>query len=251
MIKAVINETCRKYKYVGGMDVTVCIPDGEEMAGKTFNPHLGIIGGISVLGTSGIVEPMSRKALVDTIRVEINVRLSSGARILPVVPGNYGRNFTAAHPEIVVQEPIKCSNFIGETIDMAVEMGAEGILLVGNLGKMVKLAGGIMDTHSRNADARMEILAANAAVAGADIDTVRKITECISTDNVLEVLNRIDMIDKTMSVLIPKLEVHMKHRAGGVLECGAVVFSSKFGLLGITESAADLINKLGEEKEMQ
>lgn len=163
----------------------ISIPGGEELARKTFNPRLGIVGGISVLGTSGIVEPMSEEALIQTIRVDIKMQLSGGRSYLVLVPGNYGLDFLEDYEPEVLKRSVKYSNFLGEAIDAAVEFGAKGILLVGHIGKLVKLAAGIMNTHSRNADARMDILTAHAAVLGADQETAARLMDCITTDEAL------------------------------------------------------------------
>lgn len=244
MITAAVAEVCARFHCTAEMDVTVTIPDGERTAARTFNPRLGIVGGISVLGTSGIVEPMSEQALLDSIRTETKVFLAAGRRYLLVVPGNYGKDFVQAYPHLAATQPIECSNYLGEMLDLAVELGAGGILIVGNLGKLVKLAGGIMNTHSRNADCRMEILAANAILAGADVRTARLIMDCLSTDDALAILQEQGLLSATMDVLIPKLEFYMKHRINGVIDVGAVVFSSVYGLLGQTSSAPELIRHI-------
>ena len=201
------------------------------------------MGGISILGTSGIVEPMSETALVDTIHTEMGMRAANGDRVLLVVPGNYGHDFAEGIPGIDPDRAVKCSNFVGEMLDCACELGVD-VVLVSNLGKMVKLAGGIMNTHSRNADARMEILAANAAVAGAGLDTVREVMGCISTDDALEVIDREGLIPEVSKLLMEKVEYHMNHRTGGRIRTGAVMFSSVYGLLGKTSLADVLLDEV-------
>ena len=162
MIHEALDDVRLSLGYTGGLDAIISIPNGLELASRTFNPRLGIKGGISVLGTSGIVEPMSEEALVNTIRTEMNMRAANGSNVLLVVPGNYGKDFTEGLPGVDPEYAVKCSNFVGEMLDHACELGKD-VILVGNLGKLVKLAGGVMNTHSRNADCRMEIIAANAA----------------------------------------------------------------------------------------
>ena len=226
----------------------ISVPEGVEIAKKTFNPRLGIEGGISILGTSGIVEPMSETALVNTIRTEMHMRAANGNKTLLVVPGNYGKDFSEGIDGIDPDFAVKCSNFVGEMLDYAVELGVD-IVLVSNLGKMVKLAGGIMNTHSRNADSRMEILAANAAVAGADIECVRRIMDCISTDDALDVINEEDLIPKVSELLLEKIEYHMNHRTGGAIRTAAVMFSSVYGPLGRTSLADKLLDEVRRESE--
>ncbi|MDE5862829.1 MAG: cobalt-precorrin-5B (C(1))-methyltransferase CbiD, partial [Lachnospiraceae bacterium] len=159
MIFRAVGEICRQAEYRDTLLITVSIPEGEELARKTFNPRLGIEGGLSVLGTSGILEPMSEKAIVDTIETEIKLLAAQGRKQLLAAPGNYGQSYIADYLHLDMEQSVKCSNYIGETIDLAVAYGMEHFLLVGNIGKLVKLAAGIMNTHSRVADARGEIFA--------------------------------------------------------------------------------------------
>ena len=188
MIREAVEEELQKAGIDRGVRVMIWVPDGAEIAKKTFNPKLGIEGGISILGTTGIVEPMSEKALTDTIFVEMKVRRENGMDYCYVVPGNYGSDFL--HDTLGYQEDaaVKCSNYVGEVIDDAVRLQMKGILLVGHIGKFIKLAAGIMNTHSRQADGRMEILAAHAAMAGGSRELIRQLMECITTTAALELL---------------------------------------------------------------
>ena len=120
-----------------GFDVTISVPGGRELAAKTFNPKLGVEGGISILGTSGIVEPMSDQALLDTIRVELSIRRQESLAVLPAAPGNYGRDFLEAYG-ISPEDVVISSNFIYDTVRMAAEAGFSGMLFAGHIGKMVK-----------------------------------------------------------------------------------------------------------------
>lgn len=248
MIREALEDVASSLGYTGGFRAVISVPEGIGIAEKTFNPRLGIEGGISILGTSGIVEPMSETALVNTIRTEMHMRVANGNRTLLVVPGNYGKDFSEGIDGIDPDFAVKCSNFVGEMLDYAVELRAD-ILLVSNLGKMVKLAGGIMNTHSRNADARMEILAANAAVAGADIECVRRIMGCISTDDALDAINDEDLVPQVSKLLLDKIEFHMNHRTGGAIRTGAVMFSSVYGPLGRTSLANELLDEIRRELE--
>lgn len=248
MIKEALEDVSSSLGYAGGLRTVISVPEGIEIAKKTFNPRLGIEGGISILGTSGIVEPMSETALISTIRTEMGMRVANGHRTLLVVPGNYGKDFTEGIDGIDTDFAVKCSNFVGDMLDCAVELKAD-IVLVSNLGKIVKLAGGIMNTHSRNADARMEILAANAAMAGADIGCVRRIMGCISTDDALDVINEEGLVPQVSKLLLEKIEYHMNHRTGGAIRTGAVMFSSSYGMLGKTSLADELLDEVRREME--
>ena len=145
MIHEAVEDVRRQYAWEKGLKVTVFIPNGKEKAEKTLNPMLGIVGGLSVLGTTGIVEPMSEKALIDTIAVDIRMHRAQNEDILLMAPGNYGLDYLKAAYHIHPDQVIKISNFIGESIDLAVCEGASGIVLAGHIGKLIKVAGGIMN----------------------------------------------------------------------------------------------------------
>ena len=251
MIREAVEEELQKAGIDRGVRVMIWVPDGAEIAKKTFNPKLGIEGGISILGTTGIVEPMSEKALTDTIFVEMKVRRENGMDYCYVVPGNYGSDFL--HDTLGYQEDaaVKCSNYVGQTIDFAVNMGLKGILFVAHIGKFIKVAGGIMNTHSRDADARMEILAANALRAGADARTAKQILDAVTTDEGLAVLKQTPYWTDTMQLVAEQVEYYLNHRAQGQLIIGAVLYSNAMGELGRTTQAERLLENLIKERKTQ
>lgn len=251
MIAQVVTEICEENDYQGSICVEIAIPKGVELAKKTFNPRLGIIGGISVLGTSGIVEPMSEAALIASIRLEMEMHRKNGVNYLLVAPGNYGTAYLTTHLPFTLEQAVKCSNYVGETIDIAVELGYKGILFVSHIGKFIKVAGGIMNTHSRNADARMEILSANALLAGADKDTLKRLLSAVTTDEGISILKEKNYLEKTMQLVMEKIHYYLNHRAYENLEIGAIIFSNEQGELGKAGNVTHLIEKLkiqnGEE----
>ena len=234
----------------GGFQVLVEIPGGEKLAQRTFNPRIGIVGGLSVLGTSGIVEPMSEKALIDTIEVEIKVKLAEGRRCLIAAPGNYGLDFLRDRWGILAQDTVKCSNYIGETIDLAAEHGAEGLLFVGHIGKLVKIAGGIMNTHSRWGDCRMELLASSALRAGLSGERAAALLGCNTTEDALQILTEKER-RKVMDCLLEKIHTYLNIRAQSSaqrdMKTGAVLFSNVYGVLGMTRYGEELLAR-GREK---
>lgn len=249
MIRENLEAVYEQYHYHGKLSVVISIPSGVELAAKTFNPRLGIVGGISVLGTSGIVEPMSEQALIDTIRVEMRQKLANGMEYLLVVPGNYGIDFLDQYGHgLQLEDAVKCSNFVGEALDAAVEFGAKGVLLVGHIGKFVKLAGGIMNTHSHNADARMELLTVHAALLGAPVELLQKMMECVTTDDALKYLKEADLMEPVMERIMEKMEFYVNQRAQHQLELGVITFSNVFGILGQTKNVPDLVKKIGRDK---
>ena len=221
MIQEAVESVCRQYHYTEGLMVTISIPKGRETAEKTLNPMLGIVGGLSVLGTTGIVED-----------------------ILVMAPGNYGLDYLKAACDIHSEQVIKISNFVGDSIDLAVCEGASGIVLAGHIGKLIKVAGGIMNTHSHQADARMEILTAYAAVAGADGETLRLVMKAVTTDAGMEILQRCGLLSETMQLILGKIQAHVQKRAGSRVETGIIIFSNVYGLLGQTENVPTMLAEL-------
>ncbi len=250
MILRSAEEAADRFDYEGRLKITISVPKGEEIAKKTFNPRLGIVGGISILGTSGIVEPMSEKALIDSIRVEMSQHIAMEEEYLLVTPGNYGADFLREHMELPFEKNIKCSNYVGETIDMAVDMGAKGILFVAHIGKFIKVAAGIMNTHSHSADGRMEVFCAAAVRAGGSLACAQELLQCNTTDEALSVLKKYDLMEKTMKVILEKIQFYLDHRSYHQILLGAVIFSNEYGYLGQTANASELIKKIAKgEKE--
>lgn len=244
MIREAVKEECVRARYDGGLSVMISIPEGRKIAERTFNPRLGIEGGISVLGTSGIVEPMSEKALTDTIFLEMKMLKENGIDRCCVVPGNYGRDFLAEQLGVDTDQAVKCSNYIGETIDAAVNLEMRSLLLIGHIGKLIKVAAGVMNTHSRQADCRMEVLAAYAAAEGASAECVQAILSCITTTEALELLKEKGILSGVMERVMERIDFHLRHRAGGSLQVEAIVFSTEDGILGKTKRAEALLKEI-------
>ncbi len=241
MMVEVMMEEADNYGYEGGLRTVISVPEGVNMAKRTLNEKLGIMDGISILGTSGIVEPMSETALVDTIRAQLSMYSAQGQKDLIITPGNYGESFLSDKLELDLEHTVKCSNFIGETIDIACEFRMKSLLLIGHLGKLVKLGSGIKNTHSRQADGRMETLASCVLMAGGDADLSRRILNCNTTDDAVEVLWVTAFLHPTMEQLMRKIDSALKSRAGAGMEIAAVVFSNRYGVLGRTSGAEELI----------
>ena len=246
MIRENVEEIQKKLDDFRALQVIISVPEGEELAKHTFNPRLGITGGISILGTSGIVVPMSEEALISTIRVEMEMRKAQGDRVLLVTPGNYGADYLREHMDLPYEKNIKCSNYVGETIDMAVDMGVKGILFISHIGKFVKVAAGIMNTHSHSADARMEVLCSNAIRAGGDLACARSILQCNTTDEALRVLDENHILKETMKEVTDRIQFYLDHRSYQQILLGAVIFSNEYGYLGQTANAAELIEKISK-----
>ena len=248
MIKQELEQIKEDFDYTGGFCVT--IPKGVELAQKTFNPKLGIEGGISVLGTSGIVEPMSEQALIESIYIELNMLAANNTeKTLLITPGNYGEHFVRENTNLNLSRSIKCSNYIGQTLDKAVELGFERILCIGHIGKFIKLAGGIMNTHSNMADCRMELFAAHTAMYCADCRLIHNIMACITTDQVLDLLEERNLTKQVMTSILEKIDMHLAHRVGGQVKIGAILFSNQHGYLGETSQVQEICTHDIQTKE--
>lgn len=247
MIRENVEEICRLTDYRGGLSVVISAPDGERLARKTFNPRLGIEGGISILGTTGIVEPMSEQALVDTIRVELKQRRAMGADYVLLTPGNYGSDFIRDGLGLDPAAAVQTSNFIGEALDLCRELGFRGALLVGHIGKLVKLAGGMFNTHSKYGDCRMDILTAQAALCGISPQGAAELLECVACDDALRILREEHICEATMDSLTRRVHRLLQIRCCGEMEVEAVLFSKVYGLLGKTDRTEELIKLITEE----
>lgn len=249
MIAENVGEVCRLFDHGGGLFVEISCPAGEELAKKTFNPRLGIVGGISILGTTGIVEPMSEKALVETIRLELNRRRADGHDAVLLTPGNYGadfiRNSLGLDPEFAVQT----SNFIGDSVDICRTLGFSRALLVGHIGKLVKLAGGVMNTHSKYGDCRMEIIAAHAGACGAPAELIGRILSCVACDEAVRLLREesAELAENTLRSVAERVSFHLNARSQDSPHIEMLFFSKEYGLLGMSPKAMEYVDFFKED----
>ena len=240
MITGHLMEVLEEQAYMGGLIVEISIPAGVELAKKTFNPRLGIEGGISVIGTTGIVEPMSNSAIIETIRIEEKMVKETGRKNTLITLGNYGKTFLKAEMPDILDKCVTCSNFIGEAIDFALEFGFEGVLIVGHIGKMVKLGAGIMNTHSANADGRMDVLMSCGVRAGIESSKLCEIADCVTVDDALEILMEHPLYEKMIEILMERIDFYLNNKVKNEINIGAVIFSNRYGVIGKTKKAEEL-----------
>lgn len=250
MIFAAVADVCEKANVCEPLHITVWMPEGETLAKRTFNPKLGIEGGLSILGTSGILEPMSEQAIVATIETEIRQLHAVGEEKVLVTPGNYGQAYASEYLGLDLAKSVKSSNYIGDTIDLAISYGMKDFLLVGNIGKLVKLAAGIFNTHSKVADGRGEIFAVHAAMAGAGANVVQEIYNCINTDRMLDVVEREGLREDVMQSILAAIEKHVYDRIGDAMRFGVIVFSEKYGYLGQTSDEDKVLDVFRGKQQM-
>lgn len=244
MIEKEVLEVCNLCDYHGGIQVLISVPEGKELVAKTFNPRLGIVDGISILGTSGIVEPMSSKALLDTIYVELKQKKALGQEYVAVSPGNYGLDFMKQTYDYDLDKSVKCSNFIGDTIDMAKELGFKGMLLTGHIGKLIKVSGGIMNTHSKEGDCRMELLAAAGLHAGCDADTARAILNTAVTEEGIRILKEAGCDEPACDYICDRTMFFLNKRAGEEFRMEFMIYCNQYGMLAKSEKAEELLKIL-------
>ena len=251
MIEKEVLQVCSLVDYTGSLMVEIFVPEGENLAEHTFNPRLGIVGGISILGTSGIVEPMSDQAILDTIRVELNQRKAQGFDHVVVSPGNYGLDFMKRTYGYDLDKSVKCSNFIGNTIDMAVELGFQKMLLTGHIGKLIKLSGGIMNTHSKEGDCRMELLVSSAVKCGVEVKYLNQILECVTTEEAVRILTECGKRREVMDYAMERICYYLNKRSKGKMKIDCIMYANEFGELAKSEEASEWFSLLEQEQEQQ
>lgn len=250
--KAAINKTpismiqSEVRKVIGdtkGVKITIFAPEGETIAKKTFNPRLGIVGGISIIGTTGIVEPMSDEGWKKSLSIELEMKKAQGMDKVILVPGNHGEMFIKESLGIDSKYIVRTSNFIGYMLKEAQRIGFKKILMAGHLGKYVKIAGGIFNTHSKVADARNEILIANLALMNAPFELINKINECLTTEEFIEILEeyKYKKYKEIYNILSEKckkrIDIYMNDDE---IDIEVMIFSMEKKLLGESKKAGDL-----------
>ena len=246
MILEEVLKVCRKYGYTGGIKITLYAPEGMEIAKKTFNPNIGIVGGISIIGTSGIVEPKSLKALFDTIKLEISVGRKEGNDKIILTPGNYGMDFLKENFDFGNIPVVQCSNFLGDAVECAAKSGYKEALLVGHAGKLIKMSGGIMYTHSHLADGRTELMALFAMLAGMEKEKAEEILNCVSVDGALDVMGQYKF--KAMDLAAERAEKYLKRRSTD-MKIGLMMFSLKYGILCKSSETDEILKDFGGKND--
>lgn len=245
MIVDEIEMLMKAYNYEKGLEITIVVPCGKKIAHKTFNARLGIVDGISILGTTGIVEPMSERALIETIKVEMDFFIQNNSNnIMVLSPGNYGQAFLKDN--LALDDAIKYSNFIGESLDYAREIGVKRILIISHIGKLVKVAGAIMNTHSKYADARNEIFCAYAAINGVDINLLKRIMEATTSLEINEILllsnKKKQVYDSITKSIISKID----YRVQNEIQVEVIGFTNEDGILVESNNALKYLEIIKE-----
>lgn len=243
--RKMITENCKiilnKYGINKGVDIEISVKDGEEIAKKTFNEKLGIKGGISILGTTGIVEPMSEKALIETIKIMIDKQYLLNKDIVLISPGNYGEDFCKNILKIETMKCEKISNYIGETLDYIRYKGFKKILFVGHIGKIVKISAGIMNTHSSMADCRLEMLALYTAVCGGKKELVQDILNCLTTQKAIDILSKQPFCEDVMKKIMERIIYYCNYRLKNEVEIAIITFDNSFDNIVKSENTEEIL----------
>lgn len=243
-ITAALEQALAAHHESGGLRAVISAENGAAVAGQTYNRHLGIVGGISILGTSGIVEPMSEAALIETIHLELDARFAAGQRVAFLSPGNYGMDFAKAALGLDLEKAVKCSNFIGDALDYAAYRGFPKLLLVGHAGKLCKIAAGGMQTHSSVCDGRREIFTAHAALCGASLPTLERLMEAATADACVEILTRANLREPVLERIGKAIEKQLARRMNGRAQAEYIMFTERFGVLSRSAGAGALCEVL-------
>lgn len=223
------------------LKITICAPEGVEIAKKTFNPRLGIIGGISILGTTGIVEPMSDEGWKKSLSIELEMKKAQGLESIILVPGNHGEKFIKEKLNLDMKYVVRTSNFVGYMLKEAQRIGFKKILMAGHIGKYIKISAGIFNTHSKIADARSEILISNLAMMGAPYEFLKKIEGCVTAEAAVEVINEsnyTDFYDLISNKCKLKIDQYLLDEE---IDVEVMIFSMDKTLLGKSDNADSLV----------
>lgn len=225
-----------------GVEIIISVPGGEETAKLTYNSRLGIVGGISILGTTGIVNPMSEDSWKASITIELTMLYNQGYRSVVLAPGNYGEDFATNVLGIPPHRIVNMSNFVGHVLKEVQRIGFTRVLMVGHMGKFVKVAGGIFSTHSKDSDARMEIIMANLALLGAPVELLEKVDQCITTDAAGTLIEEYHY-EEVYQVLVDKMKFRserlLRNRKPEV-SIDVVTFGTEAGYLASTQTLEEI-----------
>lgn len=212
-----------------GLDITIYAPMGVEIGKKTFNSNIGIEGGISIIGTKGIVEPMSDEALKKSIYLEIDGIAMKGIDEILLYPGNYGEEFIKKTG--IVGEGVKISNFIGDSILYCVYRGFKKITLVGNIGKLCKLSIGVFNTHSRICDGRIESLIYYLAIANAPYSLIKRVRDTRMTEEALKIIIQEGFGEIVKNMKKGCIEYLKRYVKNDDVDIDVLIYSMEYGLL--------------------
>ena len=234
MITAAVKEVLPAGK---GVEVTISAPEGETIAKKTLNPKLGIIGGVSILGTTGVVKPLSLEACRRSLVPQIDVALAHGYKRIVFVPGNIGEKIAIQQFSVPEDAIVQTGDFMGYMLDKAVEKGVKEIILLGHSGKLVKLAANIFNTHHKVADARNEVIASYAGAVGADTKTIKALLQSNTSDQATETLRDVNLLEATYTKIAERVSQRVSDRVENKIKISIIIVSMDGKVLGMDQNA--------------
>ncbi|KAA0264285.1 cobalt-precorrin-5B (C(1))-methyltransferase CbiD [Hafnia alvei] len=232
-----------------GAEIIIFAPEGEERAQKTYNGRLGILGGISIIGTTGIVTPMSEESWKRSLALELEMKRAQGMTSVILVPGNHGERFVQEQMQLSGDRVVTMSNFVGYMLQETQRLGFRRVVLVGHLGKLIKVAAGIFHTHSHIADGRMETLVTRLALMGAPHELLQAVFECSTTEAAMELIEQhgLQAVYNDIAQAICARINQMLRFAVQPLQCDAVLFSFDNIVLGSNRPVNDIVADLRTE----
>ena len=235
-VSKVLGENNKLLNKDKSLKITIFAPKGEEIAKKTFNPRLGIVGGISILGTTGIVEPMSEEGWKKSLSIELEMKKAQGMDKIILVPGNHGEEFIRDYLKIDMSNCVRMSNFVGYMLNEAKRLGFKKILMAGHIGKFIKISAGIFNTHSKVCDARSEIMIANLALMGADLDFLKEINECVTAEGAVGIIDKSNYTE-IYNILCNKCKERAEEYLNEDIQVEVYMFRMDKSLLGKSKNA--------------
>jgi len=195
-----------------GADVLIKVPLGREIAKRTMNPRLGIVDGISILGTTGIARSMNSESFQKAKKCQLDVALAEGYHELVFVPGNIGEKLAQKLLQVEDDQIIQMGNLVGYMLEQAKEMGVSNLILLGHAGKLVKIAGGIFQTEHRLADARREIITTHTGLMGCKKELLEQIYHSNTTEDMIGLLERENMVKPVFNSIAQAIEKRCQER---------------------------------------
>jgi len=239
MIEDAIKEVLPPGK---GVEVLLSVIGGERIAEKTLNPKLGVIGGISILGTTGVVKPLSMDAYRRSLISQIDVAIAQGYERIFITPGNIGERLAKQVFKVSEDAIIQTGDFMGYMLNKAVEKGVKEIIILGHPGKLVKLAAGIFNTHHKVGDARKEVIAAYAGANGANKELISMILQSNTTEEIIELLKQNDLLQPTFNEIAKRISLRSMERIENKAKIGAILVSLDGNILGMDENARCMLH---------
>ncbi|MCP8304761.1 MAG: cobalamin biosynthesis protein CbiD [archaeon] len=220
-----------------GAEAVISIPRGENVAKKTFNVKLGIIKGISVLGTTGIVKPLSIEAYKSSLVSQINIAVAKGYEHIILVPGNIGEKLARKILQAPDDSIVQTGDFVGYMLKKAVDKGIKEITLFGHPGKLVKVTAGIFNTHHKSGDARREVIAAYAGASGADTATIQTILQSNTTEEIIKLLKHKKLLHVTFNKIAEQISLRSMERIENEAKVSTILVSLDGTVVGLDKRA--------------